>query len=118
MGAHPFPLLGHIYAPSEAVSRAGMMRISLHARSTLPLTQPRTSNVPLSVLIRPSNHVEGSFEYQTDRESLLKLLREKIDLSGYVLDTFRRDLPAVGARPAAGSKGRGRGPQANRLLIN
>ena len=71
---------------------AGMMRISLHARSTLPLPQPRTSNVSLSVLIRPSNHVDGSFEYQTDRESLLKLLRDKTDLSGYVLDTFRRDL--------------------------
>ena len=71
---------------------AGMMRISLHARPTLPLTQPRTSNVSLSVLIRPANHIEGSFEYQTDRESLLELLREKTDLSGYVLDTFRRDL--------------------------
>ncbi len=44
------------------------------------------------VLIRPFNHVDGSFEYQTDRNSLLKLLREKADLSGYVLDTFRRDL--------------------------
>ncbi len=71
---------------------ACMMRISLHARTSLPLSQPRPSNVPLLVLIRPSNHVEGSFEYQTDRESLLELLREKTDLSGYVLDTFRRDL--------------------------
>lgn len=71
---------------------ASMMRMSLHARTSLPLTQPRTSNVPLSVLIRPANHVEGSFEYQTDRESLLELLREKTDLSGYVLEAFRRDL--------------------------
>ncbi len=71
---------------------AAMMRISLHARSPLPFPQRRTSNVPVSVLIRPANHVDGSFEYQTDRESLLKLLREKTDLSGYVLDTFRRDL--------------------------
>jgi len=88
----PLPPLGHIRAPSAAVSMAGMMRISLHARTSLSLSQPCTSNVPLSVLIRPANHVEGSFEYQTDQKSLLKLLREKTDLSGYVLDTFRRDL--------------------------
>ncbi len=48
-----------------------------------------------SVLIRPANHVEGSFEYQTDRESLLEMLREKTDLAGYVLETFRADLEVL-----------------------
>jgi len=89
-----------------------MMRISLHARSPLPFPQRRTSNVPVSVLIRPANHVDGSFEYQTDRESLLKLLREKTDLSGYVLE----GSGAVGARLARGREGQGRGPQADRVL--
>ncbi len=37
-------------------------------------------------------YVSCEREYQIDRKSLLKLLREKTDLSGYVLDTFCRDL--------------------------
>ena len=48
--------------------------------------------MPLSVVIKPANNVLGSFEYQTDSDSLLQLLRRKTDLSGYVLDGFRKDL--------------------------
>jgi len=68
------------------------MRISLQAKSSLPMSMSRTNNVPLSVTIKPANNVLGSFEYQTDSNALLQLLRQQTDLSGYVLDAFRSDL--------------------------
>jgi len=40
----------------------------------------------------PSFLLELICSIQTDQESLLKLLRDQTDLSGYMLDTFRRDL--------------------------
>ena len=51
-----------------------------------------TKSVPLSVTIKPANNVLGSFEYQTDSNALLQLLRKKTDLSGYVLEAFRSEL--------------------------
>ena len=68
------------------------MRISLQATSSQPLSLSRTDNVSLSVIIKPSNNVPGSFEYQTDSKTLLKLLRLQTDLSGYALDFFRAGL--------------------------
>ena len=52
----------------------------------------RTHNVPLSVTIKPANNVQGSFEYKTDFEALLQMLKRTTDLSGYVLETFRSEL--------------------------
>ena len=58
----------------------------------MPLPLSRTSHVPVSVTIKPANNVPGSFEYQTDTHALLRLLRQKTDLSGYALDSFQTDL--------------------------
>lgn len=68
------------------------MRISLQAKSSLPLSMSHSKSVPLLVTIKPANNVPGSFEYRTDSDALLQLLRRKTDLSGYVLDSFRTDL--------------------------
>ncbi len=69
-----------------------MMRIDLQAQSSIPFFQSRTDNIPVSVTIKPSNNVPGTFEYQTNSRSLLRLLRLNTDLSGCVLDNFRKDL--------------------------
>lgn len=69
-----------------------VMRISLEAKAPLPMSLSRTNNVSLSVTIKPANNVVGSFEFQTDSEALMQLLKKKTDLSGYVLDAFRSDL--------------------------
>ncbi len=58
----------------------------------MPFPQSRTDSIPVSVTIKPSNNVPGSFEYQTDSRSLLRLLRLNTDLSECVLDSFRKDL--------------------------
>ena len=71
---------------------ADMMRISLQAKCCVPPSFPRSSNIPVSVTIKPANNVPGSFEYQTDSRSLLKLLRQKTDLSGLALERFDSEL--------------------------
>ena len=69
-----------------------MMRFKLEATSSVPLSLSRSTNLPLSVTIKPANKVPGSFQYQTDSKSLLKLLRQKTDLSGFALDMFSSEL--------------------------
>ncbi len=68
------------------------MRISLQAQSSTPMSLSPSHSVLLSVTIKPANNVQGSFEYQTDRDALLRLLRKQTDLSGCVLDAFRSEL--------------------------
>ena len=69
-----------------------MMRVSLHTQAATSLSTSRTDNVPLSVTIRPSNNLPGSFEYQTDSRSLLQMLRRSTDLSGLAIETFQSEL--------------------------
>ena len=69
-----------------------MMRVSLLATSPDSLSSSRTDNVFLSVTIKPSNNLPGSFEYQTDSRTLLQMLRQETDLSGPALESFHRDL--------------------------
>ena len=76
-----------------------MMRVRLHAKAaacnpyalpTLPLS--RASMIPLSVTIRPANNLPGSYEYQTDSRTLLRMLRRKTDISGFLLSQLEQDL--------------------------
>ncbi len=69
-----------------------MMRFRLEATSSLPLPLSRTNNFPLLVTLKPANKIPGSFEYQTDSRSLLRLLHQQTDLSGFALDRFRSEL--------------------------
>lgn len=69
-----------------------MMRVSLLALSPAPLFQSRKNNVPLSVTIKPANNVPGSFEYQTDSQTLLRMLHHETDLSELTLEAFQSNL--------------------------
>ena len=67
------------------------MRITLQARS-LQTTFPLGNNAPLSVTIKPANNVAGSFDFETSSHALLKLLRQKTDMSDAALDLFHQGL--------------------------
>ena len=66
------------------------MRVSLHAKSSVPARSQ--VSVPLLVTIRPSNLPGGEFEYSTESAILLRLLRKGTDLAEYTLDRFRTEL--------------------------
>ncbi len=48
--------------------------------------------IPLSLTIRPACGLPGDFQYPTDSEALLCMLREKTDLPSSVLQRFDGDL--------------------------
>ncbi len=54
---------------------------------------------PLSLTIRPSRGYPGEYQFPTDSESLMKLLRQQTSLPAPVLERFEGKLKApVGAR--------------------
>jgi hypothetical protein len=58
-----------------------------------------TGTIPLSLIIRPACGLPGDYEYPTDSDSLLIMLREQTDLPAYVLQSFEQNLrTSVGAR--------------------
>jgi hypothetical protein len=55
--------------------------------------------VPLTLTIQPARGLPGDYEFSTDSAALLRLLRQKTDLPGYILDTFKAKLALpIGAR--------------------
>ena len=68
------------------------MRISLQATSLESPSFQHFNNVPLAVTIKPANNLPGSFDFQTNSTALLKLLRQKTDVSDGTLENFHDDL--------------------------
>jgi len=74
------------------------MRVNL---ITQPFGQPNSSKgkIPLSLTIRPAGGLPGDYEFPTDSESLMRLLRKETSLRAAVLERFEDKLKApIGAR--------------------
>ena len=56
-------------------------------------------NIPLSLTIRPACGFPGEYRFPTDSEALMRLLRQKTNLSAPVLEKFESKLcTPLGAR--------------------
>jgi hypothetical protein len=69
------------------------------------ITQPSdqfesgTGAIPLSLTIRPACGLPGEYQFPTDSEELMLLLRQKTDLAATVLERFEGRLGnPIGAR--------------------
>jgi hypothetical protein len=74
------------------------MRVNL---ITQPFGLPtrRKGKIPLSLTIRPACGVPGEYQFPTDSESLMKLLRRETDLPAPALERFEGKLcTVIGAR--------------------
>lgn len=74
------------------------MRVNLitHAPSRF---ESGAGTIPLSLTIRPACGLPGDYQYKTDSEALLELLRQQTDLPSPILQRFEKDLCApLGAR--------------------
>lgn len=74
------------------------MRVNL---ITEPFDSPRPSygNIPLSLTIRPACGLPGDYQFPTDSDSLMRLLREETSLPAPVLESFEGKLCApIGAK--------------------
>jgi hypothetical protein len=74
------------------------MRVNLFSR---PFGGSKTSEgkIPLSLTIRPACGLPGEYQFPTDSEALMLLLRQKTDLAATVLERFEGKLGGpVGAR--------------------
>jgi hypothetical protein len=67
------------------------MRVNLCTR---PAGHPsgHTGTTPVMLTIRPACGIPGDYEYATDSQTLLRLLRQQTDLPGYVLDVFEQEV--------------------------
>jgi hypothetical protein len=68
---------------------------------TQPFGPPKSSKgkIPLSLTIRPACGFPGEFQFPTDSDALMQLLRQKTNLRASVLARFEDKLCApVGAR--------------------
>ncbi len=75
------------------------MRVNLITHQRYDRPEPRAGTIPLSLTIRPACGLPGDYECTTDSAALLRLLRQKTDLPGTVLQRFERNLHApMGAR--------------------
>ncbi|MFZ0747217.1 MAG: hypothetical protein WAM85_22630 [Terracidiphilus sp.] len=62
-------------------------------------TKSSEGQTPLSLTIRPACGLPGEYQLPTDREALMRLLRQKTKLRASVLERFEGKLSApVGAR--------------------
>jgi len=55
----------------------------------------REGTIPLSLTIRPACGVAGEYVLATDSKALMRLLRQRSDLSGVILDRFENKLGAT-----------------------
>lgn len=67
------------------------MRVNLFAKTSAGLLD-RSGCIPLSLTIKPTCGVEGTFEYATNSTAVLRMLRNQTDLNGTVIDRFRSEL--------------------------
>ena len=74
------------------------MRVNLTTRPYGP-NKPNAQKVPLSLTIRPACGVLGEYQFPTDSETLMQLLRQKTNLPAPALERFEDKLCApIGAR--------------------
>jgi len=52
----------------------------------------RTGDIPLSLTIRPASEFPCNFQFRTDREALMQMLRKETDLSDALLRRFEDRL--------------------------
>ena len=81
-GGYTYPIVGW---------QDAAMRITLQA-SSRTTSFPLGNDAPLSVTIKPANHLAGSFDFEMSSSALLKLLRQKTELSDASLELFHRGL--------------------------
>ena len=67
------------------------MRVNLITKPLGPYSA-QTRHVPLSLTIRPACGLPGDYQFPTDSESLMRLLRRSTDLSSTVLKRFEGEL--------------------------
>ena len=70
------------------------MRVNLFAKASSGLLN-RSGNIPISLTIKPTCGVEGTYEYATDSAAVLRMLRNQTDLNGTVIDRFRSELEVL-----------------------
>ncbi len=74
------------------------MRVNLTTEHFDP-SEATTGKIPLSLTIRPACGYPGEYQFPTDSEALMRLLRQKTDLSALALEKFESKLCApLGAR--------------------
>jgi hypothetical protein len=74
------------------------MRVNLITQPTA-LTRSPKGKLPLSLTIRPARGYPGEYQFPTDSDELMQLLRQKTSLSAPVLERFEGKLSAsVGAK--------------------
>lgn len=69
------------------------MRVNLSTRPSQH-SPGLTGTIPVLLTIRPACGIPGDYEYATDSQALLRILRQKTDLPGYVLEVFEKRLRA------------------------
>ncbi len=67
------------------------MRVNLIAQSSTSFG-PGSSNMPLSLLIRPACGLPGDYMYPTDSASLLRMLKAETNLPSSVIQRFKENL--------------------------
>jgi hypothetical protein len=67
------------------------MRVNLIIEPFRPAKSAK-GKVPLSLTIRPASGFPGEYQTSTDRDSLMRLLRQKTDLSDPTLERFEAKL--------------------------
>jgi hypothetical protein len=60
--------------------------------------------IPLSLTIRPACGFPGEYQFPTDSEALMRLLRQKTNLSALVLEKFESKLVRPLGRKAVGGR--------------
>jgi hypothetical protein len=67
------------------------MRVNLLTQSSVPSTY-RGGAIPVSLTIKPACGLPGDYAYNTDLNTLLRMLRKETDLSASVLKRFEGEL--------------------------
>ncbi|MGA2886599.1 MAG: hypothetical protein ABSE51_01005 [Terracidiphilus sp.] len=74
------------------------MRVNLITQPSGP-SKSSKGNIPLSLTIRPACGLPGDYQFPTDSEALMRLLRKETNLPATVLERFEHKLGApIGAR--------------------
>jgi hypothetical protein len=67
------------------------MRVNLTAQS-LSRNLDGHGPAPVSITVRPSSGIPGTYSYTTDSNSLLRMLRQRTELASTILERFEQNL--------------------------
>jgi hypothetical protein len=70
------------------------MKVNLSTRPSRQLAFP-AGTIPLMMTIRPACGLPGDYERPMEGEALMRLLRQRTDLPGYILDGFERNVRSL-----------------------